>query len=70
MSELTQIVLIIMSANKTIELNRNDAEAFFNRGLAKYYSSDRQAAEKDMKHAAGLGYKPAKDFLSVLSGTH
>jgi protein O-mannosyl-transferase len=57
----------IESFSKTLKINPNDPEALFNRGLAEYYSSDKKAAERDMRQAAGLGYKPAGDFLRIIA---
>jgi tetratricopeptide (TPR) repeat protein len=57
----------ITDFTKVIELHPDDPRGFYYRGLAEYYSADQQSAVNDLKKASGLGYKPAEDFLRILS---
>jgi protein O-mannosyl-transferase len=42
------------------------AEAYYYRGIAEYYSGKKNAACKDLKESAGLGYQPAADALAKM----
>jgi protein O-mannosyl-transferase len=53
----------IGSYSKAIELKSDFAEAYYYRAFAVYYSGDKDAACKDLKKAASLGYHLAEDAL-------
>ncbi len=49
-----------------IRLNPNGAIAFFNKGLTEYRWGKKDAARSDLKRAAELGYRPARDAIQDL----
>ncbi len=49
--------------SKAIELNPKDAKAYFIRGMLLWRLCDKKAIN-DLEKSAGLGYKPAEEFLS------
>jgi protein O-mannosyl-transferase len=48
---------------KAIALKADYAKAYYNRGVVEYYSGRNDAACKDLKKAAGLGFQPAGNLL-------
>jgi protein O-mannosyl-transferase len=48
---------------KAITFREHYAEAYYYRGFAEFYSGKKDAACKDLKQAASLGYQPAADAL-------
>jgi tetratricopeptide (TPR) repeat protein len=53
----------IKDFNRAIELNPKLGQAFSNRGVVYYKLGDHRQAFADLKIAAGLGHKPAQDYL-------
>ncbi len=49
---------------RVITQNPNDAEAFYNRGVAKTMIGDRTGAQLDWKKAASLGHQKAKELTN------
>lgn len=49
---------------RAITQNPNDAEAFYNRGVAKTMLGDRAGAIQDWKKAASLGHSKAKELTN------
>ena len=49
----------ISDFNKAIELNSKDADAYYNRGIAKAMSRQRKGACSDWGKASSLGYEYA-----------
>ena len=58
-----QLQQAIKDYDKAIELNPQDAIAYFNRGIAYGKLGNYQQAIKDFKTAARLGNEKAQDYL-------
>ncbi|HDQ26377.1 MAG TPA: tetratricopeptide repeat protein [bacterium] len=52
--------------DRAIKLQPDYAMAYLNRGLAKYMRGERDAAIKDLKKSAELGYEGAKDVIEQI----
>jgi len=53
----------IQDHNKAIELNPNDADAYFGRGLAKILSGQKDDGCLDLSKAGELGYAEAYEAI-------
>ena len=60
---LTSYDEAIRDFSKALELKTDYDKAYYNRGLAEYYSDKKNAACSDLKQAARLGYQPAAEAL-------
>jgi tetratricopeptide (TPR) repeat protein len=56
----------IRSYSTAIGLQPDYTEAYFNRALAEFYSGKKDQACEDMKHAAGLGSRPAVEAMAQI----
>jgi tetratricopeptide (TPR) repeat protein len=56
----------IKDFTRAIELNPQFAKAYSSRGAAWYKLGDRRQAFTDLRIAAGLGYKPAQEYLGAM----
>ncbi len=54
--------------DEAIKLKSKDAEAYYNRGLAKNILGDKQGALKDLNKAGKLGLKQAYDEIKKIQG--
>jgi Flp pilus assembly protein TadD len=48
---------------RAIAINPKDADAFYNRGVAKTMVGDRTGAQQDWRKAAELGHAKAKELV-------
>jgi Flp pilus assembly protein TadD len=51
---------------RAIETKDNFAQAYYNRGIAEFYSGRKNAACRDLRQAASLGYPAAEDALAQI----
>ena len=54
--ELNQLDSALKYFNKAIDINKNFAQGYFERGRAKQKNNDLNGACEDWKKASGLGY--------------
>ncbi len=53
-----------MDFTTSVELDPNDAKAFFNRGIAEYNLKMQADGCLDLKKASELGYQDADEYIS------
>jgi Flp pilus assembly protein TadD len=63
------MIRAVSDYNKALEINPNDAEAYYNRGIAYDNKKEYEKSWEDVNMAHALGYAVPSEFLDDLRKT-